>query len=75
MYRAVYGHTLTDAIHERRMLHAAIILAEDRLTIAQVAYECGFEDSGHFRRLFKRSKGMTPNAFRRLHLRVHVNTA
>lgn len=75
VYRAVYGRTLTDAVHERRMLHAAIVLAEDRLTIAQVAYECGFEDSGYFRRLFKKSKGMTPNAFRRLHLRVHVNTA
>ena len=75
VYRAVYGHTLTDAVHERRMLHAAIVLAEDRLTIAQVAYECGFEDSGYFRRLFKKSKGMTPNAFRRLHLRVHINTA
>jgi AraC-like DNA-binding protein len=45
------------------------------LTIAQVAYACGFEDSGYFRRLFKKSKGMTPNAFRRLHVRVHVNTA
>jgi AraC-like DNA-binding protein len=75
VFRTVYGRTLTDAVHERRMLHAAILLAEGRLTIAQVAHESGFEDSGHFRRLFKRSKGMTPNAFRRLHLRVHVNTA
>ena len=75
VYRATYGRTLTDAVHDHRMLHAAILLAEDRLTIAQVAYACGFEDSGYFRRLFKRSKGMTPNAFRRLHVRVHVNTA
>jgi AraC-like DNA-binding protein len=75
VFRTVYGRTLTDAVHERRMLHAAILLAEGKLTIAQVAYASGFEDSGHFRRLFKRSKGMTPNAFRRLHLRVHVNTA
>ncbi|RFU46462.1 AraC family transcriptional regulator [Paraburkholderia sp. DHOC27] len=75
VYRATFGRTLTDAVHERRMLHAAILLAEDRLSIAQVAYACGFDDSGYFRRLFKRSKGMTPNAFRRLHVRVHVNTA
>jgi AraC-like DNA-binding protein len=75
IFRSVYGRTLTDAVHDRRMLHAAILLAEGRLTIDQVARESGFEDSGHFRRIFKRSKGMTPNAFRRLHLRVHVNTA
>ncbi|RKP55725.1 AraC family transcriptional regulator [Pararobbsia silviterrae] len=75
IFRSVYGRTLTDAVHDRRMLHAAILLAEGRLTIDQVARESGFEDAGHFRRIFKRSKGMTPNAFRRLHLRVHVNTA
>lgn len=75
IFRTVYGRTLTDAVHDRRMRHAEILLAEGRMTIDQVARESGFEDSGHFRRIFKRSKGMTPNAFRRLHLRVHVNTA
>jgi AraC-like DNA-binding protein len=75
VFRSVYGQTLTEAVHNRRMLHATILLAEGRLTIDQIARESGFDDSGHFRRIFKRGKGMTPNAFRRLHLRVHINTA
>ncbi len=75
IFRSVYGQTLTEAVHNRRMLHATMLLAEGRLKIDQIARESGFDDSGHFRRIFKRSKGMTPNAFRRLHLRVHINTA
>jgi AraC-like DNA-binding protein len=75
IFRSVYGRTLTDALHERRILYAATLLADGHLTIDQVARQSGFEDSGYFRRIFKRSKGMTPNAFRRLHLRLHVNTA
>ncbi|SIT44621.1 AraC family transcriptional regulator [Paraburkholderia ribeironis] len=75
IFRSVYGKTLTDAVHERRILYAATLMADGHLTIDQVARQSGFEDSGYFRRIFKRSKGMTPNAFRRLHLRLHVNTA
>ena len=34
-------------------------------TIAQAAYGCGFGDQSHFGRLFKKSFGMTPNAWLR----------
>lgn len=74
VFRAIYGRTLTEAIHERRMRNATRLLAEGRERIEEVARLCGFEDCGYFRRIFKRTQGMTPAAFRRLHVRVHVNT-
>ncbi len=74
VFRTIYGRTLTEAIHERRMRNATRLLAEGRERIEDVARLCGFDDCGYFRRIFKRTQGMTPAAFRRLHLRVHVNT-
>jgi AraC-like DNA-binding protein len=74
VFRTIYGRTLTEAIHERRIRNATRLLAEGRERIDDVAGLCGFDDPGYFRRLFKRLQGMTPAAYRRLHLRVHVNT-
>ncbi len=74
VFRSIFGRTLTQAIHERRIRNATRLLAEGRENIDEVARQCGFEDSGYFRRLFKRSEGMTPLAFRKLHVRAHVNT-
>ena len=74
VFRSIYGRTLTEAIHERRMRNATRLLAEGRERIEDVARLCGFGDCGYFRRVFKRTQGMTPAAFGRLHLRVHVNT-
>lgn len=74
VFKGIYGRTLTEAIHERRMRNATRLLAEGRERIEEVARLCGFDDCGYFRRIFKRTQGMTPAAFRRLHVRVHVNT-
>jgi AraC-like DNA-binding protein len=74
VFRRIYGRTLTEAILERRMRNATRLLAEGRDRIEDVAQLCGFEDCGYFRRIFKRTQGTTPAAFRRLHLRMHVNT-
>ncbi len=75
VFRSAFGCTLTQAIHKRRLRHAVQLLVEGRECIDEVARQCGFEDSGYFRRLFKQAEGMTPLAFRRLHVRVHVNTS
>ncbi|WP_341677737.1 AraC family transcriptional regulator [Niveibacterium sp. SC-1] len=75
VFRRIYRCTLTEAIHARRLRHAKLLLAEGRLGVDQVARQCGFDDASYFRRVFKRAEGMTPQAYRRLHVRVHVNTS
>lgn len=73
-FRSCFRHTLTEAIHTIRIRHAAALLSEGLASIDAVSAQCGFDDIGYFRRVFKRSTGMTPRDYRRLHARVHINT-
>jgi AraC-like DNA-binding protein len=43
-----------------------MVVNTDR-SIAQIAYECGFTDSSHLIRWFKRSFDKTPTEMRRIH--------
>ena len=74
IYRRTFGRTLVDAIHQNRLRRARRLLLESPLNIDQVARECGFDDSGYFRRIFRKKQGLSPRAFRRLYARAHVNT-
>lgn len=74
-FRSAYKHTLTEAIHKIRIRHAMALLSEGLTTIDAIAAQCGFDDIGYFRRVFKRSTGMPPRDYRRIHSRVHINTA
>ena len=74
VYRQAFGRTLTDAIHLRRFRQAQSLLLESDANISEIAAECGYDDVGYFRRIYKRFEGMPPSAYRKLHSRVHVNT-
>ena len=73
-FRQVYGLTLTQAIHARRLKHARKLLLNGEQTVETIAQACGFSETGYFRRLFKRAEGMTPHKFRALYAKVHINT-
>jgi AraC-like DNA-binding protein len=40
------------------------LIADPRAAVAEVAKRCGFDDPGHFARLFRRRFGVPPRAFR-----------
>ncbi len=69
-----YGCTPTEALHQRRLKHARKLLLESDRTVEAIALKCGYRDIGYFRRVFKRSEGLTPYAFRKLYSKVHINT-
>lgn len=73
VYRRIFGHTLTDAIHRQRCRDARKLLLESALNVDQIARQVGFESAGYLRRLFKRSEGITPLRYRQLHRRIHIN--
>lgn len=74
VFRRIYGCTLTEAIHRRRLQQARNQLLEGLESVEEIAHRCGFEDAGYFRRLFKRFEGISPRAFRHVYARMHVNT-
>jgi len=48
----------------RRLERAQKLLAESKLSIAQIALESGFSEQSHFSRRFRLFFGLTPRAFR-----------
>jgi len=49
---------------QRRVSHARGLLANRDAPLAEVALACGFADQAHLTRVFSRSTGMTPGAWR-----------
>lgn len=75
IYRRVYGCTLTEAVHRRRVNVACEYLLDTSMTIEQIAQVCGFSDPDYFRRVFRRYVGISPGTYRDERSRVHVNTS
>ena len=52
-------------VNELRISFACRTLIETERTIAEIAYESGFNNLSNFNRIFKKFRGMTPKAFRK----------
>lgn len=52
-------------VANKRMTHAADLLARSTLTLGLVAESAGYSSKANFARAFKRWSGLTPTAFRR----------
>ncbi|SMD16091.1 AraC family transcriptional regulator [Pedobacter nyackensis] len=65
------GKTFKDFMNEIRLGNAAKLLLKGDLTIAEVAFESGFNNPSYFNRLFKRMKGTTPKAYQLQYLNTN----
>jgi AraC family transcriptional regulator len=54
---------------EQRVALSKEKLRGDRLSLSDVAAECGFSDQSHLTRVFRRAVGVSPGAWRRAHKR------
>jgi AraC-like DNA-binding protein len=59
------GRTVVDWITERRMAEARRLLSGTDVPVAEIARRVGLPDAGYFARVFRRSHGTTPRAWRR----------
>ena len=50
---------------ERRIQHSATLLQSTRMSITEIAFNCGFEDLSHFSRAFKEKYGRSPSSYRK----------
>ena len=64
-FAAATGRRPIDYVHAVRIEEARLLLETGRGSVDDVGYSVGYEDPTFFRRLFKRTTGMTPSAYRR----------
>lgn len=57
--------TFIEYLNSVRVGHACKLLSDKDHNIAEIAYECGFNNLANFNRQFKKLKGMTPSEFKR----------
>jgi len=63
-FKAKTGITFIDSLLELRLGNASRLLIDTTQSVAEVAYNCGFNNISNFNRLFKKKKGCTPKEFR-----------
>ncbi len=64
LFSSVLGVTPHQYLVRSRLRHAARLLADDDLSVTDVAYDVGFGDLSNFVRTFHRAAGVSPRKFR-----------
>lgn len=65
LFRRELALSTSEYLQNRRLIHAAGLLKENRLNIAEVAAASGFDDANYFSRLFRQKNQLTPLQYRR----------
>ncbi|MGM9804103.1 MAG: AraC family transcriptional regulator [Muribaculaceae bacterium] len=58
------GKTISEYIIDIRLGVAMRQLVDSTMSVAEICYDCGFNNVSNFNRLFKRKKGCSPKTFR-----------
>ena len=58
------GKNFIEYLNDLRLGFASRLLVNTNKYIAEIAFECGFENLSNFNRIFKKRKGCTPSDFR-----------
>ncbi len=65
-FRQATGMTLIDYLHNLRVEEAKRLLETTALPVDEVSAGAGYDEPAFFRRLFKRTTGLTPGSYRKL---------
>ncbi len=65
LFRKIMGISLGQYIRQVRIDRAAYLLHRSPLTVAEIAYQCGFSSPAVFCRAFCRAMGQTPTGYRK----------
>jgi AraC family transcriptional regulator len=70
-FRASVGCTPGDLLRSRRLEKGAELLAQNELSIVEIALDIGFSDQAQFTKAFRRMYGTTPGYYRHLSSRPY----
>lgn len=71
-FRLRAARSLSDYIIDMRLGAAARLLVDSTKNIAEISFECGFNNLSNFNRIFKKKKGVTPKAFREFYRKKKI---
>lgn len=58
------GRTFSQLLNELRIGHACKLFIEEKLSVSQVCYQCGYNSLSYFNRRFKAETGFSPQQYR-----------
>ncbi|HLT94648.1 MAG TPA: AraC family transcriptional regulator, partial [Membranihabitans sp.] len=64
-FKERFRMTFVEYVNSIRIGQACVIMSETDRTIAQIAYQSGFNSLANFNRQFKKYKGMNPSTYRK----------
>jgi AraC-like DNA-binding protein len=64
-FKKEMGTTYTKFLNKFRISRAAKMLAEENLSISEIAYACGFTNPYHFTRMFNRIMAVSPRTYQK----------
>lgn len=64
VFKETIGQTIQSYIFGLRISHAKMLLKQNKLTLTEIVYNCGFSSQAYFCYVFKKESGMTPLQFR-----------
>ena len=72
-FKQYYNTTPAAWLQQRKLdlAHHKVLISD--LNISQIAFECGFEDTSHFIRVFKQKYILTPLQYRQKHLKMNIS--
>ncbi|MGB3986308.1 MAG: helix-turn-helix transcriptional regulator, partial [Limnochordia bacterium] len=68
MFKTVTGLTLIEYLNTIRIQEAQKLLADENLSITEIASLVGYDSQTYFGRMFKRITGLTPREYRKHNL-------
>lgn len=63
LFRAYLGVSVMDYIHLKKLAQAKMYMAFTDLTITEISYRMGYNDSSYFSKVFKKYEGMAPKQY------------
>lgn len=66
LFRVYFGVSVMDYIHLKKLARAKMYMAFTDLTITEISYHMGYNDSSYFSKVFKKYEGMSPKQYQLL---------
>ncbi len=68
LFHKVYGTSPLNHLHLRKVINVKKMILENKYSITEIAMRCGFCNSSHMSRVFKKIEGMSPREYKKMYL-------